>query len=379
MKTLLVSPADLSNFGGNIRSLIGVARTIEAIQNAKPDLLSIQKKTYKIHEQIYRNFNCVGIVKRKRLGWVPCINTSWNSLLFSSYESTLNEESQSLILQSQILVCFHLMSLAALPINLIGNKKVIVFTEVLESSIWEGLSKGNSLTALARKIVSKDAIKTDEVVAVKKVNAVFTYSEIEENELRKYTNTVSYVPFPLNIGNEFLELKQKSEYRTGNLRIGFIGNLAWPPNLQSLQLLFSWIRSYRGTCRIHISVAGAMADKIDVPEDIRDVVSVLGQVPDVLSLYQESDFMWCEVPTNGGVRVKIVEALCYGRIPICESPSLEGIPHKYHQHSISPSQLTLACPSELRKRQIKLKNSVRDIRSRFSSDSLANELRRFFT
>jgi hypothetical protein len=379
MKTVLVSPADLSGFGGNLRSLFGVTRAIERIQNTKPDLLSIQKEPYKIHKKIEKEFNSIGILKRKRFGWVPHINGSWNSLLFSSYESILNEESEFLISQSQILVCFHLMSLAALPADLVSKKRIIVFTEVLESSIWDGLSNGKSITGLVRKIVSKDAIKADEISTVKRANAVFTYSEIEKIALTKYTNTVRYIPFPLNIGDETYELESKNESGPGELKIGFIGNLAWPPNLQSLRLLFAWIKSYKGSFKIHIFVAGAMSDKIEVPEHIRDVVTVLGKVPDVASIYQKTDFMWCDVPTNGGVRVKIVEALCFGRIPICERPSLEGIPYKYHLHSISPNQLIKSCPSELRKRQNDLHGDIKEIRALFSSDSLTKELNDILT
>jgi glycosyltransferase involved in cell wall biosynthesis len=71
--------------------------------------------------------------------------------------------------------------------------------------------------------------------------------------------------------------------------------------------------------RPSIAIAGRVCESLQVPETLTDSVKVLGHVPDIGALYQNSKI--AIAPVEGtGVNMKILEALSYGR-PVLAHPS----------------------------------------------------------
>lgn len=339
-EVLLVSPADLSSYGGNVLSLIGIANAIEIRYGKKPFLLNITKKNNIIaNNKISQSFK--KILHAQRIGFLRAViqSSHYNSGLFRSYVSTLNDSDLTILVEADIIIACHLMTAATLDRFPTKAKERICFLEVLESNIWDGLKSGWKIKTILRRLISTKKIYSDEIVAAKYFTRVISYSDTEKLPI---TPLVEYHPFPYITKDFPSELKssiftvaQDLSSTKEHITIGFIGNINWEPNFASLNKLLNF--SMKNPC-VRVIVAGKGTSALS-PNVISVNVHVLGEIDDVSNFYNNIDLVWCDVETNGGVRVKIVEALCMGRLPICSIKSMEGIPEVFKRFFIEPAAI----------------------------------------
>lgn len=95
-------------------------------------------------------------------------------------------------------------------------------------------------------------------------------------------------------------------------RIGFLGNMNYPPNVMSLK---QFLRSYAdrfGPTGMELVVAGYGSE---VVKSWTSQATVLGAVDDVADFYSAVDAVIVPIDHGGGIKVKALEAMVYG-VPV---------------------------------------------------------------
>jgi hypothetical protein len=368
-RVVIISPANLNRPGGNVVSLMGIADAVNMAYGCKPYLINLSHSDA-YQENVINDGVFTGVSKVKRVSRLVSIflKSSFETLLFKGYCSKFDLLEKMLIENAEVLICCHLMSAASLEGLHIRAFTRICFTEVIESKIWNKLSRGNTLKSRIRRIVRPNAIKRDEDKASLFFNFRFCYSETEEVESNR---AYLQVPFPY-LCRSSKEVKKdiKNEPTLSDQTIGFIGNITWEPNRESLMDL---LRLARVAKNLSVIVAGVGTDGLRGSSMIPSNVEILGEIQDPSCIYNKLNLLWCNVKTAGGVRVKVIEALCYGKIPICDEMSLEGIPPRFRCYTITPSQIPV--PNEIITHKLdQINNNLDAICSHFSSGNLSKHI-----
>jgi len=103
---------------------------------------------------------------------------------------------------------------------------------------------------------------------------------------------------------------------------GFLANFAFWPNRDAFELLCEqWAPALRELGWKTI-VAGIGSERLSSASNIE----ILGQVNDLADFYSRVDIALAPIRLGGGVKVKIIEALMYGRPVIASSYALQGFP-----------------------------------------------------
>lgn len=115
------------------------------------------------------------------------------------------------------------------------------------------------------------------------------------------------------------------------VRLGFIGNFFYPPNLLSLKefVQHQWLNREDRLERFELCVAGYGVETL---ESLGWPISVMGEVEDVSDFYEVIDAALVPVTHGGGIKVKAVEALSHG-LPVFVSEHVrEGFPPVAHSY-----------------------------------------------
>ena len=133
-------------------------------------------------------------------------------------------------------------------------------------------------------------------------------------EIMKVPNTVAHNRLPERVAD-------------GTFRCLFVGNLGFPPNIHGLNefLEVSWPIIRAASAEFSLSIVGFNAPDDLLARSGSDGITVHTNVPDLLPYYQLADLIIAPILFGGGTRVKIVEAMAYGRPVISTSIGAEGL------------------------------------------------------
>lgn len=133
----------------------------------------------------------------------------------------------------------------------------------------------------------------------------------------------------LNVSNMGLPLTD--EVRTlasiSRGKVGFIASFGHPPNRESLQFLLRDIapRVYARMPEVEFSIAGR-----EPPEALVRLApsncKFLGYVDSLQGFYDSCSVIVAPLLSGGGVKIKVAEALCYGKPVVTTPVGAEGIP-----------------------------------------------------
>lgn len=96
------------------------------------------------------------------------------------------------------------------------------------------------------------------------------------------------------------------------LRLGFLGKYSWWPNVEAVQWFLERVLAGipQGTIELHLFGPGAERFQ-DSHRDVR----IRGFVPELATVWEESDFMICPMVSGSGINIKFLEAI-YNRCPV---------------------------------------------------------------
>ncbi len=128
----------------------------------------------------------------------------------------------------------------------------------------------------------------------------------------------------------------------GVVRLLFVGNLSFFPNLQGLQLFVTQALPLvrEAAPNVTLTVVGMLP----VPE-VRALCAEHGlalhtDVPSVAPYYADSDIVLAPILFGSGTRIKILESMAYGRAVVSTSLGAEGLDLVHGQHLLMADSMT---------------------------------------
>ena len=122
----------------------------------------------------------------------------------------------------------------------------------------------------------------------------------------------------------------------GPANVLFVGNLSFPPNEHGLRrfVLEIWPRVTAARPDARLDVVGLRPSKELLALLTTCQVSVHADVPSVEPFYRRCAIVVCPVFFGGGTRIKLLEAMAYGRPIVSTTIGVEGLDIKSHHHAI---------------------------------------------
>lgn len=119
--------------------------------------------------------------------------------------------------------------------------------------------------------------------------------------------------------------------------IMFIGKMSYPPNIEGVRWFvnncWDWIRQSVPDAQLYIVGKEPDAEIIKACAE-RPGVHVTGTVPSVKEYYRKASLIIIPLFNGGGVKVKLLEALGYGKLVVSTSKGVEGTDFKHNEHLI---------------------------------------------
>ena len=127
-----------------------------------------------------------------------------------------------------------------------------------------------------------------------------------------------------------------------SFRVLFVGNLSFPPNSDGLRHFIdqAWPALARAVPHAHLTIVG-----LRPPQDIVDLAGKLGfslhaNVPSLLPYYEQCDVVIAPILFGSGTRIKILEALAFGRAIVSTSLGSEGIGLQHGENVLLADTMT---------------------------------------
>lgn len=231
-------------------------------------------------------------------------------------------------------------------------KRVLIAHDVASISAWRTIRVQNSKRQKLRQLV--DAAKTFlyETDVARDATHVLTVSEREQNFIKRYT-TAKVFTSPTGVDIRFtpsFEVPTTSE-------ILFVGSLRHDPNREGILHFIEkiWPKVQEAFPSSSLRVVGA---PIPSPVPQAKNCTWLGFVPNVTAVYTRARVVIAPIYRGAGIRIKILEALAYGKPVVTTAMGAEGLLINNHEHALvvqsdedfAGSIVTLLQDSELCKR-----------------------------
>lgn len=112
-----------------------------------------------------------------------------------------------------------------------------------------------------------------------------------------------------------------------NHKILFVGNMTYPPNIVAVEWFCSevlpLVKNYVNDLQLYIVGKDPPEKIVNLAKKYKELV-VTGTVPDITKYYNECAFVVVPLQSGGGVKVKLLEALGFGKLVLTTSKGVEG-------------------------------------------------------
>lgn len=163
-----------------------------------------------------------------------------------------------------------------------------------------------------------------ESAGLRLANEVWVSSEQDRNELLARPNIHADV---LALPNT-IHLPNRLGSGAGNLNILFVGLLDYFPNADAMTFFTSqaWpaVRAHFGPA-VTLTIAGQAPPAAIRALDGQQGIRVTGWVDDLQPLYEAAGLVVVPIRFGGGTRIKILEAMAYGRLVVSTTVGCEGL------------------------------------------------------
>ncbi len=179
-----------------------------------------------------------------------------------------------------------------------------------------------------KALIEKDGIKYisiyfasifNEYLSVKYSDILITLNEIESNELKKiYGRKADYI-LPISLEDKFNETKI-IDRKEKKLKLLFIGSYFFA-NYYGIKWFIENVMNNIINAKLYIVGKGFENKKLELESKN---VEVIGSCNDIEKFYYDSDIIVSPIFSGAGMKVKIAEALMYGKTILGTSKAFEG-------------------------------------------------------
>ncbi|MDP3650231.1 MAG: glycosyltransferase family 4 protein [Rhodoferax sp.] len=158
----------------------------------------------------------------------------------------------------------------------------------------------------------------------------WTLSEQDRYGLTAFAPRLSAISMGLPLTDQFAAAKS-----TSNGKVGFIASFGHPPNLEAMEFLMHHIAPlvYARLPHVEFLIAGREPPQGWVqaaPANIK----FIGYVASLQNFYDSCDLIIAPLMSGGGVKIKVAEALCFGKALVTTPVGAEGIPIENGVHCL---------------------------------------------
>jgi len=255
-------------------------------------------------------------------------NQSYNISRFYSteFEKILVEQ-----LKSGNYDVIHLETLWIAPyVDIIRKKskaKIVLRSQNIEFMIWERLAgdTSNPLKKWYLKLLAK-RLKKYEYEVLNKFDAIATITELDSVVYKKMgcTLPIIHIPFGIDL--------QKYKIDTTHLQkpsVFHIGAMDWRPNADGINWFLKsiWTKILEKNFSVKLYLAGRNMPDWLLQLKMNNVV-VEGEVADSHQFINSKSIMIVPLNSGGGMRVKIIEGMAFGKTIISTAVGAEGIEYE---------------------------------------------------
>ena len=241
---------------------------------------------------------------------------------------TLKSESFDIILLESLFTTPYIETLKTY-----SSAKIILRSHNLEYIIWKRLSKES--TNPAKKIYLKllsSQLKQYELDIFNKIDGIATISEEDKRKYNELNCPVKIETIPFGIETQKYKVSRNENKA---LKFFHIGAMDWKPNLEAVSWLLNeiWPRIQKQIPNAELHLAGKnMPDWLF--KNSKHNIFNHKEVKDSSKFIIENDIMIVPLLSAGGIRVKIIEGMAYGKAIISTQIGAEGINYKSGENII---------------------------------------------
>ena len=208
-----------------------------------------------------------------------------------------------------------------------SSGKIVLRSHNLEYIIWKRLSKEsiNPAKKVYLKLLSSQ-LKKYELEIFDKIDGIATISNMDKKKYLELQCPVKLRTIPFGIDTSKYELNNKTNKK---LKFFHIGAMDWKPNLEAVSWLLKdiWPKIQKEIPNAELHLAGKnMPDWIFNKNNIN--VFNHKEVKSSSNFISKYDIMIVPLLSAGGIRVKIIEGMAYGKTIISTSIGAEGLDYK---------------------------------------------------
>jgi glycosyltransferase involved in cell wall biosynthesis len=206
--------------------------------------------------------------------------------------------------------------------------------EVLESRAFSKKSE------LARNAISRFALARESSILDRLESGVFNsfdrvafFSQEDLDHYRHHGGVSDAAVVNLGIEVDRYPLVPITPSSNGRLRVAFFGAFSWFANTDALDYLLRdvWPVVEEKVSNVELLIAGR-----DIPDwaykQQSDRLKVLGRVESISEFLRGVDVVLSPIRIGGGIRLKILESLAYGRTVLSTRVGLEGLDPRVVRH-----------------------------------------------
>jgi glycosyltransferase involved in cell wall biosynthesis len=193
----------------------------------------------------------------------------------------------------------------------------------IEHLIWQRLSE-NEANFLKRKYLKilTNRLKNYEIDILKKFDLLLPISRTEEKYFSENKiNASIYLPFGIDIKKPMLNNIEQDVNS-----IYHIGSMDWAPNIEGITWFLSavWDDLQIELKNVKLFLAGKNMPKSLMKKENNQTV-IVGEVEDLAEFSLSKNIMIVPLLSGAGIRIKVLEAMAFGKVIIATDVAVEGI------------------------------------------------------
>lgn len=255
-------------------------------------------------------------------------NQSYNIVRFYSkeFENVLIKQ-----LSAEQYDIIHLETLWVTPyvdaIRKHSKAKIVLRSQNVEYMIWDRLAEdaSNPLKKMYLKLLSK-RLKKYELELLNKYDAIATITELDSVSFKKMGCTIPivHVPFGIDLNKYKIDISNLEKPS-----VFHIGAMDWRPNADGINWFLKnvWLNVIAKNPSIKLYLAGRNMPDWLISFKMENVV-IEGEVPDSHQFLNSKSIMIVPLTSGGGMRVKIIEGMAFGKTIISTAVGAEGIEYE---------------------------------------------------
>jgi glycosyltransferase involved in cell wall biosynthesis len=207
-----------------------------------------------------------------------------------------------------------------------SRRKLVDFDDINSKFRRRELRQTGASWGLQGKVLGEiDAylIEREERKIAREWDKISVCSDEDVSELRALNSKAVIEKVPNTVAYDLLPEKLPDE----KFHCLFVGNLGFKPNIHGLdEFLKSAWPTIRGVSpEINLAIVGFGGPDWILAKDGIDGITVHTNVPDLRPYYQRADLVVAPILFGGGTRIKILEAMAYGRPVVSTTVGAEGL------------------------------------------------------